>query len=291
MSKNALRLVDFTIKNYSPKSFSKYINTSNAKISSVDGNGISFKYQILPGLCREKPSNGNLIFSAASTLAIFDELSTYAFMTQDKNFRPGVSIHLNTEILQEIGPGNSVIVTSKAVKCGKSIGFCDMRMVNSNGELVARGRHVKYLPMGLIWDILTHPNVFPHAIDLIEAYEHREDNTLIRKLLKKFVAGREPAKNSESTVDIDFEKVASLFRCLKIKDFHSEFLSCPSPQASEVLSPTNVISRLFELQADSFMNNHLGRLHGGALAISCEEAAMKAAPGNTATILIIILKI
>lgn len=85
---------------------------------------------------------------------MFDELSSYAFVTQDRTRRFGVSVYLSTEILQSIPAGTDVIITAKAKKIGKTLGFATMEMHNLEGSLLARGDHIKHLPMGFMWDFL-----------------------------------------------------------------------------------------------------------------------------------------
>lgn len=36
-------------------------------------------------------------------------------------------------------------------------------MYREDGKLAARGRHIKYLPMGVIWDMVATPFLFPLA--------------------------------------------------------------------------------------------------------------------------------
>ena len=85
---------------------------------------------------------------------MFDELSSYAFVTQDRTCRFGVSVYLSTEILQSIPAGTDVIVTAKAKKIGRTLGFATMEMHDLEGSLLARGDHIKHLPMGFMWDFL-----------------------------------------------------------------------------------------------------------------------------------------
>lgn len=63
-------------------------------------------------------------------------------------------MYLSTEILHAIPAGADVIVTAKAKKIGKTLGFATMEMHNLEGLLLARGDHIKHLPMGSMWDNL-----------------------------------------------------------------------------------------------------------------------------------------
>ena len=90
----------------------------------------------------------------SSALAVFDELSSYAIVTQDRTCRFGVSVYLSTEILESIQAGTDVIITAKAKKIGKILGFATMEMRDLEGSLLARGDHIKHLPMGYMWDFL-----------------------------------------------------------------------------------------------------------------------------------------
>jgi hypothetical protein len=63
-------------------------------------------------------------------------------------------VYLSTEILRAIPAGTDVIITAKAKKIGKTLGFATMEMHDLEGSLLARGDHIKHLPMGYMWDNL-----------------------------------------------------------------------------------------------------------------------------------------
>lgn len=64
-------------------------------------------------------------------------------------------------------------------------------MYREDGKLAARGRHVKYLPMGRMWDLTATPLLFPFASKLVDR-QHREwvknpERTKVRKRLRMFM--------------------------------------------------------------------------------------------------------
>ena len=99
-------------------------------------------------------------------MALFDELSTYHVMLADKTARPGVSIQLSTEIFSKCEANKEVVLTTRIDKIGKYIGFCSMEIHDSGGELVARGRHLKFMVMGTVWDFLMSSAVLPFTMSL-----------------------------------------------------------------------------------------------------------------------------
>jgi len=59
----------------------------------------TFSYRVIGDPCKAiGPKRG--VLPVSSALALFDELSTYAFIAEDATSRPGVSVHLNSEILK-----------------------------------------------------------------------------------------------------------------------------------------------------------------------------------------------
>jgi hypothetical protein len=66
-------------------------------------------------------------------------LGRYCFMICDRTRRTGVSVLLSCELLKPCVPGQTVIVTSKADKIGKTLGFCSMSIFSESGEMLARG--------------------------------------------------------------------------------------------------------------------------------------------------------
>ena len=63
-----------------------------------------------------------------------------------------MSVYLSTEILRTIPSGTEVVIIAKASKVGSTLGFATMEMYDTKGLLLARGDHIKHLPMGSVWD-------------------------------------------------------------------------------------------------------------------------------------------
>lgn len=240
------------------QSFSKCLAITMAKLINADvTNGVKFSYKVPEGLCLH--SNGSSKLAASSTLAIFDELSTYAFNVQDRNHRSGVSIHLTTELLSEIRPGELVVVDCKAEKIGKTVGFCTMKMLDAQGNLVAQGKHIKYLPMGYMWNIFTNPLVLSSCLNFYDHNRKFLDNSRLGKFIQNLiVGGRNKSRNMR---EIKSDGVAAIFTGLD--------MSCIQ---ESVAAPCSTPQRLYELPSNASLNNFVGRLHGGALAMAIERA-------------------
>lgn len=264
MSKESLKFCQLQLK-HAGTTFSRQLQTCYpyVQLNSADSEGVSFSYKVKPGLCRLKNPEGIPMMSTGALMAVFDDLSTYSFMYQDPNCRPGVSIQLQAEIFRPIPANTSIIVSSKALKCGRNVGFCDMKLVDLEGQVLAVGKHIKYLPMGGIWDFVTHKSILPNFLNLYEKYGDSLVKSYIGKKIQEFVTGGKRNKGYKD-VNIDLETTGSLFSSLP--------LQC----ANHNLSDKNKESKtsLFSLATQPFMNNPMGALHGGALAIACEEAVM-----------------
>lgn len=125
-------------------------------------------------------------FSCAAAMALFDELSSYHLMLNDQTARPGVSVQLSTELFSRCEANNEVVLTTRIDKIGKYIGFCSMEIHDSSGDLVARGRHLKFMVMGTVWDFLMSPAVLPFTLSL---YSFFTSHSLGQLLARTFVKG------------------------------------------------------------------------------------------------------
>ena len=84
--------------------------------------------------------------------------------------RFGVSVYLSTEILRSISPGADVIIVAKASKVGSTLGFATMEMYDTGGLLLARGDHIKHLPMGSMWDLMAKFVLSPFVLPILLKY-------------------------------------------------------------------------------------------------------------------------
>jgi acyl-coenzyme A thioesterase PaaI-like protein len=137
--------------------------------------------------------------------------------------------------------GLTVLVRSEPTKMGKTIGFCDMSITTLDGELLARGQHIKFLHMGILWNLLMHPFIAPLTVQLL---------TLFSSFLK-------PKHKSSKDLKFD-DSVAGLYKGFGVT---------ASPSDSS-----------FSVPLASSLHNPLGALHGGALAMICEEVAVQSVP-------------
>lgn len=214
-------------------------------ISSDKTDGTTFLYQLTPRVCKAKA--GKMYLPIGSCMAIFDELSTWGFMISDMTHRGGVSIHLNAELLNntfDINETTDVLITTKASKVGKTIGFCDMTITSNDGKtVIAKGSHIKFLPMGFIWDFLMQPNLLPITLSCVE---------VIAPVLGYFVP---------------MFKLPSIDGPMKQ---HSKELGAIYTEL-EVTSTADNTSTMIVTKSK---HNPLGSLHGGCVAMACEEAAI-----------------
>eukprot|EP00953_Heterococcus_sp_UTEX-ZZ885_P016175 9113-Heterococcus_DN1.PRE.2 len=90
-------------------------------------------------------------------------LCVYPILLLNRTHRAGVSVTLSAEMFRKVEPGQKLRINSRATKIGKIMGYADMTAETECGTLVARGRHVKFLPMGRAWDLLMLPPLLPVA--------------------------------------------------------------------------------------------------------------------------------
>lgn len=72
------------------------------------------------------------------------------------------------EPVKAVHPGDTIRLVGGVTKVGKEIAFADMLAFDANGSAVFRGRQVKYLPMGVAWDLLMKPWLRPLAVAIHE---------------------------------------------------------------------------------------------------------------------------
>ena len=173
-SKISNRILDIIMHEFSGKTFSVCMMSGLTGFVQSDlKKGVSFHYVVPEHLCRKYTVEGRKVdphFSTAAIMALFDEISTYSTSMKDKNHRPGLSVHLTTELLQNVYAGDEVTILTKADKNGKTIGYCTMELLNKKGELVARGKHIRYLQMGALFDTITDPMILPWTVNYYEYF-------------------------------------------------------------------------------------------------------------------------
>ena len=194
---------------------------------------------------------------------MFDELSSYAVVIKDKTCRFGVSVFLSTELVHDIPAGSEVIVAVNAVKVGRTLGFIDMKMLDKDNRLVAHGRHIKYLPMGWIWDMFTHPSISPYSFPLVENLGSNEafNNSYVGRMLGEALLGagnKAISSSSASTSEAATDVVSSTFEMLDVQ-----------PAGTRLQGQGGA----YDLTVKPQMCNMMGALHGGALAMAIESSA------------------
>lgn len=149
LDKNSLKILDFVMNYHRKPNGTKGFTSSIIPCSTKmlpHSKGLAFTYKIPKELCS---SSSN--FRASAVLAVFDEVSTYCFMARDKTRRGGVSISLSTEILEQCSAEDDVKFVVNVNKIGRSVGFCSMELRGPDDTIRARGKHIKFMPMGALY--------------------------------------------------------------------------------------------------------------------------------------------
>lgn len=124
-----------------------------------------FRYVIPNEACSK---HFNYTFPLSGFLAIFEDVTTWAIVAEDRDRRPGVSTSMYIErgsMGREdefIKPGNTVDIIARVSKIGKVFGFAEADAVDvKTGKIICSGRHIKYLPSAsFIQDLALGP-LFP----------------------------------------------------------------------------------------------------------------------------------
>ena len=219
--------------------FGGFIHADRASLlwesDSSQKNGTTFSYIVPKHLCRGR--NGIRNISAGAVLALFDEFSSQSFMVSDKLHRPGVSISLSCKILKSCQEGSKVQFVSIPKKIGNIIGFCDMFLLSEDGEVLATGTHIKYLPMGWFWSIfIGNWLVFPIFVTISQMLANKP---------RSHSAGQSSARVETISVEESFN-----------------------------LERIDASSFSFTVKMPQYCNG-MGTLHGGAMAVAADMAAVR----------------
>jgi hypothetical protein len=161
-----------------------------AKLSRISGGAPTAfvaRYAFPPGLASMAGVVSSSTVDLSAVLAVFDEVSSWAFFDADRTHRPGVSVHLSAVaqyrspdsnlwsagndgaavggvgLLRAPEVGEPLDVVVHAPQCGRSLGFVSVELRRGSNVLVT-GKHVKALPMPglgpgklMPWDVVFAP--------------------------------------------------------------------------------------------------------------------------------------
>lgn len=218
--------------------FGRHLGRST--ILALKKDRVQFSYVVPNEVCKSQ------LLTCSAAFAIFDELSTVGLLCLDKSHRPGVSITLSTSIHNEntVKQGECVIVDIYYDKIGKTVAFTSMTMKNELDELVASGKHIKFLPISWFYDnIISIPFIYSFITRAVYNIEQNALSWLGERLLG-------PSDDPEVTSNL-YDQIHDQFDCVT-----SEI------DGKEV--PTMMIKRKYA--------NPFSMLHGGAAAMIVEEA-------------------
>ena len=240
---------------HTPSSSSSSHTPSSSSPSPPSPWSVVYSSKISPNICQFR-SNGDerASMTCGAALAILDDISTYSFFLNDQSSRPGVSVHLATELCEPCYAGQEVHIRVRTDKIGRTLGFCSMDIVDAkdSSKLYAKGSHIKFLDMGKVWDLLFGKRFFNFTMALIHAFQLDDPKSLTSSYINKLL-GIKKNKVNESSTRID-TKIGSLFDNMNI---------------------TNDITGTYKLIPRGGLNNPMGGLHGGALACFIDYSASK----------------
>mmetsp|Transcript_10054 Transcript_10054/g.15126 ORF Transcript_10054/g.15126 Transcript_10054/m.15126 type:complete len:324 (+) Transcript_10054:59-1030(+) len=200
-------------------------------------NGIVAEYTVSPEVCRKTVSS-EAYLSCGILCGVVDEITSLSLMMGDRMFRPGVSVSLKVKMLQKISLNEKLLFKTKNIKIGKMLGFCDFDVFKEKcGTLVGNGNHIKFLPMGVAWDIIM--------------------KLRLESLLLKFYQ-KETLKRSNS-----------IFWTKGIPEGESIKDQLPLINFS-----SNESIGKGQISVNSNLCNYLGTFHGGAICAYSEQAAL-----------------
>lgn len=284
VSKVSNRIFDVVVSYLAGDSFSTSLtpplSMDRQSLAEV-GNELSIDYTVPAALCRVD-TNGKSYFTVSAILALLDDFSSYALMLQDRNHRPGVSVTLDTEILKTCQAGDKIRLVSRCDKIGKSVAFLSMELLSAKGDVIARGKHIKYVKMGFGWDLLTSFLLFPIVLMIVEYL------VAIGKKKRDKASSREGGETSTTT-----SQLGRIFEDLKLTavTYPAALFTHPEvpsdgehkkPKKKKHLPVFAADESCFTLKVTRTTSNVMGHMHGGAVAAAAEEACVQQASKNGA---------
>ena len=267
--------------------FSPFVGLSRSSVPpeslsypNAGGTTLVARYSFPDRLGTPHGSGSTKTVDLATILAVFDEVSTWALFGADRTRRPGVSVSLSATAhwstqrgfeeprrspTTTVAPprcGENLEVVTTVQQLGRTLGFLSVELRRPLGdakspatsgmpqqsELIASGRHVKYLPMpglgprGLVaWDWVFHPAAAPLAKALIKPSKEASDAPSVSSSLDSWFASLEPLSGEQLGEEISISSEGKSF--------------------------------IFESSLDH--RNGMGTTHGGCQAILAAGAARK----------------
>lgn len=278
-------MLNLLMNEFGAKSFSVCLmNSVKGFVHKNLTDGVSLHYVVPENLCRKhivKDVSRQPQVSAAAIMALFDEISTYSCGMQDRKHRPGVSVHLETEMIKNVLAGEEVVILTNTDKIGKSLAYCTMELLDTKGELLARGKHIKFLPMGAHYELITHPFILPWTLGF---YELSQKKKAVPQALEEHFVG--PAKHPKGFPAID--GLGKVFDILGLKRLPPATVSTDeiTRAYSQIvcsnngrIEPNSVTS--YSMTVQQITMNPLGKMHGGAVGCAVEHACLLSRSGNT----------
>jgi acyl-coenzyme A thioesterase PaaI-like protein len=275
MNKHSKRLLPMLLRESTDWSYGKYtVSTIQSVNYDHSPEKLIYKYKPPPAFCHEIVSKENknvkeLYFSTSGILAAMDEMSTYAICFEDHYYRGGVSVDLFVESVKPVPANEDVYVVTRTDKIGKILAFCTMELTSLEGEILARGKHIKYLPLpqplGAFLDGLAVSPIFPMLLTIYYKLVGKRIKTPLDHVFKIF-------KNEVVPVSRDVMKPEHAFHILNLtanedpEDRKALLVDAPDNHHCET-------SEIYNMKVKRELCNFLGAMHGGAVATACEESS------------------
>jgi hypothetical protein len=305
MNRYGKTLLEILLREATVRGFGKYISSN---IKSIDYSLMpqklvytyrvpeAFCYSIISASKHEKEEKSKLFFSTSGIFAVLDELSSYPIVLEDRKYRAGVSVDLFIEtfpyqitslkasalsssctsaspsqVLQLPEAGEEVTIITRTDKLGKVLGFCTMEMMNKKGDLIARGKHIKSLPLGAHLDLVATSPFFPCLIALYKKFRQNRFQTPLDQL---FGISNAPSLPFASDI-LEGEFIYRRMNMIRVENEEERTFYLKESPDNHHFEEMNLERNcdLFSYQIEKHMYNPIGTLHGGALGTVVEHAA------------------
>lgn len=89
--------------------------------------------------------NLNRKLHGGAITSLVDITTTIGIVACDNQFRPGVSVDLNTSFCGSVEVNQQVFIEIQVSKLGKNLAFSDATIIDEKGQVLAKGGQTKFL--------------------------------------------------------------------------------------------------------------------------------------------------
>ena len=109
-------------------------------VAAANNGSCKFQWKVC-----DKQLNGFGTMHGGYTAFMMNFTTTAALMVMETNNKPGVSVEMSISYLRAAKAGETVTMETECKKIGSTLAFMEATLKDSNGKILATGKHTKCL--------------------------------------------------------------------------------------------------------------------------------------------------